>query len=154
MKRSKVKRIRRKRGNGVVEYWSDGEVETLPAKSKLAKRAQDLVVFKRAYKFSLQLHKTSLNFPKIEQFALADQLRRCSKSVCANLIEGFAKQSQSKIEFKRFITIAIGSANEIQLWIHYSFDLGYIDKNVFDNWIRENDAIIGMLIKFRNSITP
>ncbi|TGV76028.1 four helix bundle protein, partial [Mesorhizobium sp. M2D.F.Ca.ET.145.01.1.1] len=56
------------------------------------KRAKDLEVYKRAYMVSLTVHKATLAFPKIEQYALADQLRRSSKGICANLAEGFAKQ--------------------------------------------------------------
>lgn len=118
----------------------------------IAKKAKDLSVFQKAYAFSLALHKQSLSFPKIEQYALADQLRRSSKSVCANIVEGFAKQSQSKADFKRFITVAIGSANEMQLWIHYAFDLEYIDRTKFNSWVQECDAIIGMLVNFRNKL--
>lgn len=119
---------------------------------KFASIAQDLVVFQRAYAFSLLLHKASLSFPQLEQYALGDQLRRASKSVCANLIEGFAKQSQSKADFKRYITIAIGSANEVDLWINYTFDLNYIDEKTFHVWKKENNAIIAMLVSFRNKL--
>ena len=54
---------------------------------------EDLEVFRRAYRLSLEVHRTSLEFPRIEQFALADQIRRASKSICANLAEGFGRQS-------------------------------------------------------------
>src|SRR6476661_6778823 len=54
-------------------------------------RVEDLEVFRRAYRLSLEIHRSSLALPRIEQFALADQLRRSSKSICANLAEGFAK---------------------------------------------------------------
>jgi hypothetical protein len=57
---------------------------------KRIERVEDLTVFRRAYRLSLEVHRASLGFPKIEQYALADQLRRASKSVCANLAEGFA----------------------------------------------------------------
>ena len=51
---------------------------------------EDLEVFQRAYRASLEPHRASLQFPKIEQFAgLADQIRRASKSICGNLAEGF-----------------------------------------------------------------
>ncbi len=63
-----------------------------------AKSFEDLEVFKRAYRISLELHRVSLKFPSIEQRALADQLRRSSKSVCANVAEGFAKQTISLAE--------------------------------------------------------
>src|SRR5512144_3433934 len=75
-----------------------------------------LEVFQRAYRLSLEVHRASLTFPDLEQRALADQIRRASKSVCANLVEGFAKQAQSKAEFRRFIVMAIGSADEMRLW--------------------------------------
>ena len=50
-----------------------------------AHRFEELEVFQRAYKVSLDIHRFSLTMPQIEQYALADQLRRASKSICANL---------------------------------------------------------------------
>jgi four helix bundle protein len=88
-------------------------------------RVEDLEVFRRAYRLSLEIHKSSLALPRIEQFALADQLRRASKSICANLAEGFAKQSYSAAEYRRYLTVAIGSSDETQLWLRYCIDLGY-----------------------------
>ncbi len=86
----------------------------------------DLEVFQKAYAISLEIHELSLELPKHEQFnGLADQMRRASKGICANLAEGFGKQSISKAEFKRFIVMAIGSADEMQLWLQYCQDLGY-----------------------------
>ena len=73
----------------------------------MAKRFEDLEVFKRAYLVSLEIHKATLEFPQIEQYALADQLRRSSKGICANVAEGFGKQSHSVAEFMRFIHMAI-----------------------------------------------
>jgi four helix bundle protein len=77
-----------------------------------------------------EIHKSSLALPRIEQFALADQLRRSSKSICANLAEGFAKQSYSAAEYRRYLTVAIGSSDETQLWLRYCIDLGYIEEVV------------------------
>ena len=57
---------------------------------------EDLEVFQRAYKLSLEIHRASLAMPPIEQRALADQLRRASKSVCANIAEGYGRQKWSK----------------------------------------------------------
>ena len=67
--------------------------------SEWARKFADLEVFRRAYRLSLELHRVSLEFPRIEQFALADQVRRASKSICANIAEGFGKQRQSRTEF-------------------------------------------------------
>src|SRR5579864_8688336 len=104
-----------------------------------------LEVFQRAYRLSLEIHRASLKFPTIEQNALADQVRRASKSICANLAEGFAKQSYSKPEFKRFIGIALGSADEMRVWIRYCRDLDYIDEQTWQSWRDEYQRVSKML---------
>jgi four helix bundle protein len=106
---------------------------------------EDLEVFRRAYALSLEVHRVSLGFPRIEQWALADQIRRASKSICANLVEGFARQGWSKPEFRRFLMMATGSADEMQVWTLYCRDLGYIDKDVAERWRGEYQEIARML---------
>src|SRR2546430_10139637 len=94
---------------------------------------EDLEVFQRAYRISLDLHRASLQFPKVEQFGgLADQMRRASKSICGNIAEGFGKQRRSDAEFKRYLLIAIGSADEMQVWLKYCSDLEYMDQTACD----------------------
>ena len=104
-----------------------------------------LEVFQRAYRVSLAIHRASLRFPKIEQAALADQVRRASKSICANLAEGFAKQPHSKAEFKRFISMALGSADEMRVWIRYCRDLDYVDDETWQRWRDEYQTVSKML---------
>ncbi len=106
---------------------------------------EDLEVFQRAYRVSLEVHKESLGFPKIEQYALADQIRRASKSICANIAEGFAKQRRSSAEYRRYLLMAIGSADEIRVWIRYCLDLNYIDAATSQRWHDEYVAIAKML---------
>jgi four helix bundle protein len=110
----------------------------------------NLKVFQKSYAASLDIHQISLGFPKIEQFALADQLRRSSKSICANIVEGYGKQRQSKLEFKRFLIIAIGSAEETTLWLKYAIDLSYISLLQHDSLQSEYTGIIKMLHSMRN----
>jgi four helix bundle protein len=111
---------------------------------RVVRRVEDLEVFRRAYGLSITLHKISLEFPRMEQFALADQLRRASKSICANLTEGFAKQS-SAAEYRRYLTMAIGSSDETQLWLRYCVDLGYMETGVGCGWIADYVEISKML---------
>src|SRR5437660_7887359 len=112
---------------------------------KVVRRVEDLEVFRRAYRLSLEVHKVSLEFPRIEQFALADQLRRATKSICANMAEGFAKQSYSAAEYRRYLTAAIGSSDETQLWLRYAVDLGYIEEVVGRRWMADYVEISRML---------
>ncbi len=107
---------------------------------------EDLEVFQRAYRISLDVHRTSLQFPKVEQFGgLADQMRRASKSICGNIAEGFGKQRRSNAEFKRYLLMAIGSADEMQVWLRYCGDLEYVDQKICERWRDEYRQIARML---------
>jgi four helix bundle protein len=106
---------------------------------------EDLEVFQRAYRMSLEIHRQSLTFPQIEQRVLADQLRRASKSICANVAEGYGRQKRSKAEFKRFLQMAVGSSDEMRVWVRYAFDLEYIDETVWRRWRDEYQMISRML---------
>ena len=111
----------------------------------VASSFEDLEVFKRAYRLSLTVHRESLNFPKIEQRALGDQVRRASKTIPANIAEGFGKQRQSPAEFKRFLMMAMGSADEMRVWSRYCLYLGYIDEATWKRWRDEYEEIAKML---------
>ncbi len=106
---------------------------------------EDLQVFQRAYRMSLEIHQESLKFPRIEQRVLGDQVRRASKSICANVAEGYGRQKRSKAEFKRFLQMAIGSSDEMRVWVRYALDLGYIDEAVWRRWRDEYQIISRML---------
>jgi four helix bundle protein len=88
----------------------------------------DFVVFRRAYAAALEAHRVALTFPKYEQYDLASQLRRSSKSICANLMEGRGRQQGSTAEFRRFVLMALGSADESSLWCRFARDLGYLSE--------------------------
>ena len=118
----------------------------------MAYRFEELEVFKRAYRISLEIHKISLSFPEIERYALADQIRRASKGICANLAEGFGKQTHSKAEFKRFVHMALGSADEMRVWIRYCLDLGYIDESQWQAWRDEYEVVAKMLNNLAKSL--
>ena len=106
---------------------------------------EDLEVFRRAYRVSLEVHRMSLGFPAIEQRALGDQVRRASKSICANIAEGFARQGRAPADFRRYLVMAIGSADEMRLWSRYCLDLGYINDAMWQAWRDEYQAIAKML---------
>ncbi len=105
----------------------------------------DLVVYQKAYEKSLEIHRETLKYPKYEQYELGSQMRRASKGICANIAEGFGKQNVSKLEFKRFLLMAMGSADEMRVWARYSFDLGYIDERSWTDWNKSYSDIAKML---------
>ena len=113
-----------------------------------------LEVFRRAYDLSLLIHRASLQFPKIEQYGgLADQLRRGSKSVCALLAEGSGRQAGSDTEFRRYVVMALGSAEECKLWCRYAVDLGYVDAAQGEEWQAEWGVIARMLAGLKRHLS-
>lgn len=118
----------------------------------MLKNAKELKVYQRAYKVSLEIHRASLKFPKIEQYALGDQLRRATKSICANLSEGFNKQKYFPKEFARFLAMAEASAAETHVWLDYAYDLEYISKDDYLRWYDDYNAIGAMLNKLHGSL--
>ncbi len=106
---------------------------------------EDLEVFERAYRISLAVHRRSLEWPPIEQRALGDQARRASKSIVANIAEGYGRQKQSKAEFERFLWMAVGSADEMRVWARYALDLGYLDEPMWREWRDEYQTVAKML---------
>ena len=115
------------------------------ADDNIVRSFEDLEVYQRAYRLALELHKTSLQFPKIEQFALADQIRRASKSVCANIAEGFARQRYSSADFHRFLVLALGSSDEMKVWLSFCADLDYMKPGDAKR-IRDEYAIIARML--------
>ncbi len=128
--------------------WFDNSMD----RPKKVSTFRQLMVYQRAFNISLEVHKVSLGFPKIEQYVIADQLRRATKSICANIAEGFTKQKYSITEFGRFLAIAEASANETLVWIEYAAALAYISHEQFLHWDNEYNAIGAMLNKLRSKL--
>ncbi|CDX25156.1 hypothetical protein MPLB_640006 [Mesorhizobium sp. ORS 3324] len=68
------------------------------------------------------------------------------------MAEGFAKQTHSKAEFARFVSMAIGSCSEVETWISYAFDLEYISQAQLDEWQESYAKIYGMLVNLREAL--
>lgn len=105
----------------------------------------DLEVYKKAFSISIEIHSASLKFPKTEQYALSDQIRRASKSICANLAEGFYRQRASNADYMRFIIMALGSSGEMLVWVDYCEKLSYINLETSQRWKETYEEISKML---------
>ncbi len=127
-------------------------MENIAEISNYSQTFEDLNVYKKAYSLSLEIHKISKEFPKDELYALTSQIRRASKSICANIAEGYVKRGQSNKEFSRFLSIAIGSSGEMLVWSQYCYDLEFIKEETNNRWKQEYQIIIRMLQKLRSSL--
>ena len=77
-----------------------------------------LDVYRKAYDLSLILHRKTLCFPKLEQYELASQVRRSSKSICANIAEGMGRQASPK-DVVSYLRNSLGSCDETRIWLEY-----------------------------------
>jgi len=91
----------------------------------MIKNYEDLDVYKRSYKLSLEINELSDKLPKKEQYNLADQIRRASRSIPSNIAEGFGRKRHVK-EFVNFLHMALGSNDEMLFNIRLMKDLKYI----------------------------
>ncbi len=88
---------------------------------------RDIEAYQRGRALQPVIYKIAAAFPDIEKFDLADQMRRACKSVVTNIAEGYAKRD-SVAEFKRFLRISMGSANEMEVHLETAGELGYITR--------------------------
>ena len=106
---------------------------------------KDLEVYKLAFESAQIIFELSKKFPVEEKYALTDQIRRSSRSVCANLAEAYRKRKYSKLLYSK-ITECISEASETQTWLDFAIECGYLDKDLYDEISVAYDHIIGKLV--------
>lgn len=105
---------------------------------------RDLDVYREAYSAVLDISKLTKVFPALEQFELARQLRRVARLIPANVVEGWAKRASAQ-EFKRYLQVAIGSCDEVQMWLEMSRDEGFIQPEKYEEFHHRFNRIGAML---------
>jgi four helix bundle protein len=88
---------------------------------------RDLKVYQLAYKLAMEIFHLSKTFPKEEIYSLTDQIRRSSRSVAANLAEGFRKRRYPNM-FVSKLTDCDAEGTETQVWLDFACDCGYLSK--------------------------
>jgi four helix bundle protein len=93
--------------------------------SQPIKTVMDLKVYTESFRLSMEVFTLSKRFPKEEQYALTDQIRRSSRSVTANIREGYAKRRYEQV-FIKHLTDACGSSEETHCWLEFAMHSSYI----------------------------
>jgi four helix bundle protein len=92
---------------------------------------RELKVWERGHQMTLISYKLTSEFPRHELFGLANQIRRCSASIPANIAEGCGRLGNA--ELHRFLQIACGSASELEYHFLLAKDLGYLPQPAYDS---------------------
>lgn len=107
---------------------------------------EDLIAYQKAYANAMSVFEASKAFPSVEKYSLTDQIRRSSRSVCANIAEAYRKRRYPK-HFVSKLTDADGENSETAVWIKFVLSCEYISKEQFDG-IHEEALQVGKLINF------
>ena len=108
----------------------------------------ELDVYRRAFDAAMEVFDASKGFPKEETYSLTDQIRRSSRSVCANLAEAWRKRRYEG-SFISKLTDAEAEAAETQVWLEFAVKCGYLDREhartLFETYDRVLATIVGMI---------
>jgi four helix bundle protein len=93
----------------------------------------------------MEIFQTTKAFPKEEVYSLVSQIRRSSRSVCANLAEAFRKRRYEKAFISK-LSDSEGETAETQVWLDYSLECEYLKREEFQRLFNEYEKVIGMLV--------
>lgn len=110
----------------------------------------ELDVYKKAFAVAMEVFEVSKSFPKEETYSLTDQIRRSSRSVCANLAEGWRKR-RYEAAFVAKLSDSECEAAETQVWLEFAVKCGYLDRDRAAPFYHEYDEILRMLVSMINS---
>lgn len=107
---------------------------------------RDLKVYQAALEALLEIHELTKSFPSEECYSLTDQIRRSSRSVCANLAEAWRKR-RYQAAFIAKLSDCEAEAAETQVWLEIAMRLDLITKADFTELDLKYDNIIGMIVR-------
>lgn len=93
---------------------------------------KDLIVYKKAFSLAMEIFEMTKSFPKEEKYSLIDQIRRTSRSVCANLGEGYRKR-RYVAHFIAKTTDSDMENTETQVWLDFSLACKYITEETYND---------------------
>lgn len=111
---------------------------------------RDLKIWQEAMNLCTSIYNVTESFPKQELYLLTSQMRRSASSIASNIAEGFARKYTA--EFKRFLSISLGSIAELETQLELSKRLNYIPENKFNEITIETEKIGKMITKLYKSL--
>jgi four helix bundle protein len=95
---------------------------------------KDLIVYNKSFSLAMKVFEITKAFPKEEKYSLTDQIRRSSRSVCANLAEAYRKR-QYPAHFVSKISDADMENSETQVWLDFTLSCGYLSQDSHDEFL-------------------
>jgi four helix bundle protein len=118
---------------------------------------RELEVYRRAFDTAMQIFEVSKSFPREETYSLTDQIRRSSRSFCANLAEAWRKRRYEAAFIAKLSDVEAEVA-ETQTWLQFAVSCGYLTpdagkalENVYEKILA---TIVGMINHADSWILP
>jgi four helix bundle protein len=118
-------------------------------KTEQINSAKELRVYQKAYTLAMQIFECSRIWPPEEKYSLTNQIRRSSRSVCANLREAWAKR-RYEAHFLSKLTDSDAENSETDTWLDFARDCGYISNEEHCTFVKECQEIGAMLGSMMN----
>jgi len=113
---------------------------------------RDLKIYQMSKELAIEVHKMSLILPKFELYEEGSQIRRSSKSITSNIVEGFGRRNY-KNDFIRYITYAISECDETQVHLEFLYYTKSMTNEDNYNTLLKNYKILGkMLSSFLDAV--
>ena len=113
---------------------------------------KDLIVWQKSMEVALQVYKLTEKFPKSESFGSVNQMRRSAFSIPSNIAEGWARKSSGN--YLQFLSVASGSASELETQLILTQKLGYGDsasyKRILDLLLEVQKMLNSLRSKIKN----
>ncbi len=111
---------------------------------------RDLIVWQKSMSLVTEIYSITRNFPPVELYGLANQMRRSAISIPSNIAEGYGRNSTG--DYKRFLQIAVGSLFELQTQVEIAFNLGYITSELLKELVDKTKELELMLLSLIRKI--
>jgi four helix bundle protein len=111
---------------------------------------KDLIIWQKGMDIAEKCYFLTKKFPKDELYGMIQQIRRAASSVPANIAEGYGRRKSA--EYKRFLSIAQGSVNELQTHLLLAVRVGLCEKNDIDFWLQELQSETKMIISLMRKL--
>lgn len=117
------------------------------------KSHQDLDIYKKAFEAAMQIFELSKKFPVEERYSLTDQIRRSSRSVCANFAEAWRKR-RYEAAFIAKLNDCEAEAAETQTWIEFAVRCNYINTETGRELYGIYNQVLAGLVSLINNPSP
>lgn len=121
--------------------------------SRPIRNHQELEVYQIAFDAAMKIFNASKNFPVEERYSLTDQVRRSSRSVCANLAEAWRKRRYERA-FINKLNDAEAEAAETQTWLEFAVKCNYLQPELGRDLYQTYNQILGKLVTIINNPKP